>query len=263
MSEALKLWEEWFERDGDPWVKLEVITYCYFCLRFEPDHADDCIYLRAKKLVTKPKQYIVLGMHRSGTSLVAHLLKEMGVFMGDEFLEPDESNLLGYWEDVDFLALNKQILASLDGNWQTPFSRKEILVAQLDFEERIQAMIGIRNHKHLVWGWKDPRTTMLVWLYHEYLSDPHYIIVRREPTEIIDSLIRVHGGDVEYWDMLQTNYWQHVRDFISNTPDVKYIQVSYNNLMCDGMSRLIVRELASFVGNENLDIAPCMELIKC
>jgi hypothetical protein len=48
---ALRLWIEWFEKDGDPANKSGDI-YCFFCgsqVADEP-HAGDCIYIRAKKL---------------------------------------------------------------------------------------------------------------------------------------------------------------------------------------------------------------------
>lgn len=259
MNKALKLWEEWFKfSDNDPWFDVEGTVYCFFCVNSYPDHEDDCIYERAERLVIKPKQFIVLGMHRSGTSLVAHLLKEMGVFMGYEFLEPDEGNPLGYWEDVDFLALNKQILVALDGTWRTLFSRHDILVAKAEFEKRIQAIVDIRDHNHMIWGWKDPRTSLLVWLYHEHLSNPHYIVVQRGYHDVISSLERIHGQD-EKWRVLRANYWQHVRDFLSSTPNVKFHKVRYEHLCDPGKTKLTLRELANFIGQPEMEI----DVIRC
>ena len=40
---------------------------------------------------------VVLGMHRSGTSLCAHILSAMGIDMADEIREHD-SNARGHWE---------------------------------------------------------------------------------------------------------------------------------------------------------------------
>lgn len=262
MSEALKLWEEWFDGDGIPWIYSDYDRFCYFCADSHPNHEPGCIYLRAKKLIAKPRQYVVLGMHRSGTSLVANLLQEMGVFMGNEFLEPDESNVNGYWEDVDFLALNKYLLHDLEGDWKTQFSRKEILIADLYHSDRIEGLISKRNAEYKRWGWKDPRTSMLVWIYHEYLNDPHYVIVRRETDAIVQSLERVHGAN-ENWKGLADHYWQHIRDFISSIPDVKYVQIRYEHLLDPGMRPIIVRELSSFIGKPNGDIDPYLELIKC
>ncbi|HEA80895.1 MAG TPA: sulfotransferase family protein, partial [Maribacter sp.] len=35
---------------------------------------------------------VVLGMHRSGTSLVAKILHTIGISMGQEFLDADDAN---------------------------------------------------------------------------------------------------------------------------------------------------------------------------
>ena len=48
-------------------------------------------------------QVIVLGMHRSGTSLIASILHLSGISMGKEFLRPDNGNPGGYFEDLEFL----------------------------------------------------------------------------------------------------------------------------------------------------------------
>ena len=56
---------------------------------------------------------VVLGMHRSGTSLVTRLLVEMGVYMGPRL---DVRN----WEDADFQKTNQTILDMAGGNWGKP-----------------------------------------------------------------------------------------------------------------------------------------------
>lgn len=56
-QEALKLWIEWFERNGNPFASGNDLIYCLFCdgesqhesSKFE--HEEDCIYIRAKKLI--------------------------------------------------------------------------------------------------------------------------------------------------------------------------------------------------------------------
>src|SRR5689334_14926006 len=53
---------------------------------------------------------IVTGMHRSGTSLTASLLSAAGVNMGGNLLPADAHNPDGYFEDVEFLELNRTIL---------------------------------------------------------------------------------------------------------------------------------------------------------
>lgn len=53
---------------------------------------------------------IVAGMHRSGTSLVASMISSLGIDLGEHQLTADRNNRRGYFEDVDFLALNRRML---------------------------------------------------------------------------------------------------------------------------------------------------------
>src|SRR5215472_16049027 len=55
---------------------------------------------------------ILTGMHRSGTSLVASLLCALSVDMGQELLPADSNNVRGYFEDLEFLQLQRRILSA-------------------------------------------------------------------------------------------------------------------------------------------------------
>ena len=55
---------------------------------------------------------VVAGMHRSGTSLVASVLSMLGVSLGSTLLGADRNNPKGYFEDTDFLRLNREMLAA-------------------------------------------------------------------------------------------------------------------------------------------------------
>lgn len=49
---ALDLWKEWFEQDGDPWTQDSYDrTWCFFCTSQEPQHDEDCIFVRARALL--------------------------------------------------------------------------------------------------------------------------------------------------------------------------------------------------------------------
>jgi len=55
---------------------------------------------------------ILLGMHRSGTSLIARLLDELGLFQGSELQEDHES--------VHFLDVNDLLLKRIGASWDNP-----------------------------------------------------------------------------------------------------------------------------------------------
>ena len=56
----------------------------------------------------KKEIIIVLGMHRSGTSLIAGVLHEMGVNMGSNLMKADEYNPKGYFEDIEIYKFNSR-----------------------------------------------------------------------------------------------------------------------------------------------------------
>jgi hypothetical protein len=56
----------------------------------------------------------VAGMHRSGTSMVARILAECGVYLGEpnELLPPAADNVAGHVEHREFVQLSDEVLAN-------------------------------------------------------------------------------------------------------------------------------------------------------
>ena len=54
------------------------------------------------------KLFVILGMHRSGTSVVSRGLKVLGVDLGNRLIVPDKFNPKGYWEDLDINQFNDE-----------------------------------------------------------------------------------------------------------------------------------------------------------
>ena len=56
----------------------------------------------------------ILGMHRSGTSMLASILSVLGVKLGPHLLPPNLDNPLGFFEDRFFLQTNIALLKFLN-----------------------------------------------------------------------------------------------------------------------------------------------------
>jgi len=106
------------------------------------------------------KTVVVLGMHRSGTSMIASFLNKLGVSMGKVMLGKTPSNPLGHFEDKDFYDLNRKILKFAGGNWRNPPKEENILAQKDKFNKEIVDLIFIKN-KEKYWGWKDPKLALL------------------------------------------------------------------------------------------------------
>ena len=167
---------------------------------------------------------VVAGMHRSGTSLVASVLSALGVDMGGRLLPADANNPRGYFEDEAFLALNRRMLdaATLPGDgghrdWGWTESESLDRGAFERFVEAARELVAERAGAVGRWGWKDPRTMLLLDFWHGLLPDPFYVLVYRFPWEVADSLQRL-GADVflrhpEYAYRIWAFYNRHLTDF--------------------------------------------------
>ena len=65
------------------------------------------------------KVILVLGMHRSATSLTTNILTELGLYAGskDELLEADSDNKKGYFERKDVIGLSDKMLVENGMTW--------------------------------------------------------------------------------------------------------------------------------------------------
>src|SRR5215468_10867338 len=71
---------------------------------------------------------VVLGVHRSGTSLCAHILSAMGIDMADE-ISAHESNARGHWERWEIVEFHDRILAQFNRAYFGPFHDFSLPVA--------------------------------------------------------------------------------------------------------------------------------------
>lgn len=135
------------------------------------------------------KQIIVLGMHRSGTSMIAGVLHHLGVMMGEDLVIGSTTEQpAGYFEDREFMHLNESILTQAGGGWMHPPGPRSI-ESVTAYNDKIQELIERRNSQHQVWGWKDPRTVLTLPCYLPYLSSPRLVVVRRQAKSVIQSLV--------------------------------------------------------------------------
>lgn len=143
---------------------------------------------------------LVLGMHRSGTSLLTRMLDDLGLFLGRHRERNDEALL--------FLRLNEWILHQYGGRWDTP----EVL-RHLDADPELlrlaerylrDALSSLQAASYLgpgrflrhgtplrlerPWGWKDPRTTVTLPVWLRIVPDARVVHLRRHGVDVAQSL---------------------------------------------------------------------------
>ncbi|MDD5109696.1 MAG: sulfotransferase [Patescibacteria group bacterium] len=195
------------------------------------------------------KTVVVLGMHRSGTSLVAGILSRMEVDMGKKLLPKDRFNLRGYYEDTEFLRLNQKILKHCNGDWDNP-PQPETIRACTAFTSEIQSLI---QNRHGRWGWKDPRTALTLELFLPYLADLQVVVCWRNPYDIAKSLQERDGFDFQRALRLTYTYYQRILEFLDAHPNLPRLMVSFERVRQDPLAQ--AKELATFLRMELTDAA--------
>lgn len=144
---------------------------------------------------------ILIGMHRSGTSMVSRLLESAGLFMG---INKDKNNEAQY-----FVRLNEWILFQAGASWDNPFEFpsfcKHDHASTLITDFLLQAInrpitlrfLGWKFFKQwnlaeldFPWGWKDPRTTLTLPLWLQVFPQAKVIHVYRHGVDVAYSLLQ-------------------------------------------------------------------------
>lgn len=140
----------------------------------------------------------VLGMHRSGTSLIAGALHRLGVNLGppQRLLAAHESNETGHWEHRKLVKVSDKVLHRLGGSWDRPpdfGARWHEKPGIVELEERARAAIERDFATAEVWGWKDPRTCVTLPFWRRVVPEPRYVVCLRDPAEVSASLTKRDG----------------------------------------------------------------------
>lgn len=178
---------------------------------------------------------IILGMHRSGTSLTVRLLKDLGVHMGS-YLSRDA-------EAVHFQKINRTFYRAAGSNWgevepllramdSEKFvgaqTRKAISVlfpgpAVRIFNSGISDFFGDSAWEQLSrgdamwWGWKDPRTTLTFPIWLNIFPQGRYLNILRNG---IDVAISIHRRSLKQ----SRKWWKRAFpiDYVPKTLDFDY-----------------------------------------
>jgi len=203
------------------------------------------------------KSVIILGMHRSGTSMIGGVLTCLGVDLGEDSPGKQTSNPLGHFEDREFLELNRKIIKAAGGTWDNPPGSPQILNTLEKFADEIAELVRIKvdQHPHALWGWKDPRTSLTVGLYIPYLKNPYILICQREPDQIAESLWKRNQFERKTSLDLTEIYQRRIDDFLEANPLIPSMKLPYGEVV--QKPRQWISEIAEF-----LDLTPSRDQIE-
>lgn len=177
------------------------------------------------------KVVIVVGMHRSGTSLLSLFLSEMGVCMGDDMLPSSNTNPTGHHEDLFFLKKHSEILNKLDSDWDSPPEKSKLSNEWHKHIDAISDEINSRKNNKKVWGWKDPRTSLFLDNYIKLLGNPLIIYCKRTSSEVEDSIYARDKINKEHSRLLKKHYDSEVKKSLENYPESHVLEIDFKEII--------------------------------
>jgi hypothetical protein len=143
---------------------------------------------------------IIIGMHRSGTSLLSRIVESLGIHQG---VKKDRNN-----ESVVFGALNDWLLRTngARSDFPAPFdyqlSDQPTRALIKDYLQRVLRgpyaiqYLGLQNYLRyrgitgildIPWGWKDPRNTITLPIWLEQFPSAKVLYIERHGVDVADS----------------------------------------------------------------------------
>jgi len=143
---------------------------------------------------------IILGMSRSGTTLLATLLQQLGLFIGANFAEDLEASY--------FHGVNRTILKRVHGYWDNPAPMKYFLLNSAAVQDTVDCMerdllswrfssyLGVAGYLRYrtalcvrqPWRWKDPQNVFTLPLWLRLFPRAKIVYIVRNGVDVAQSL---------------------------------------------------------------------------
>lgn len=126
--------------------------------------------------------YVVLGMHKSGTTLVSQLLHHSGINMGSDLANGVSYDGGNQYERAATRRLNEAILQARQVR-SIDVHMPEAPRLSAEQQACMREIITTCSQQHKHWGFKDPRTCLVYPLWAAELPAHRLIVVYRHPGE--------------------------------------------------------------------------------
>lgn len=165
----------------------------------------------------------ITGMHCSGTSATARILNLLGVDLGPpEVGSPARrANTRGLWEHPQLTRIGERALRTLGGSWDAPPTLRDGWYESPELDVHGAAALRIAESafgRSRLWGWKDPRSSLLLPFWERLLGPLHVVICVRSPNDVASSLQRRDGMDRDRALALWARYTRALESVIGPRP---------------------------------------------
>src|ERR1700730_4783408 len=223
---------------------------------------------------------MVLGMHRSGTSLCAHVLSALGLDMTDNMAAPGweaprPENPKGHWERWEIVEFHDRILnlfnrslwprvagglpsVSLAHDFSLPvawWADPRVAELRREISVFLQQRMGAGY-----FGFKDPRTVRLMPMWHQIMSElklaPRIVYCLRNPAQVARSL---HGRDGFNIEMGEYRWLTYNIDFFRYTKASEFCTIEYESWFEDPHANLAkLRGFLNIPDEPEFDLDPAI-----
>lgn len=181
--------------------------------------------------------YLVLGMHRSGTSAITQLLALAGASLPQNVMPGDAHNAKGYFEPWKIALFDDERLRAAGSAWDDPFAfpfRPLPAAQERTWKSRAASVFAEEYGAAVCPLIKDPRVTVLLPLWREVLSKAglaaRCVIPVRRPLAVAGSLRRRDGFTDEKSVLVWVSYMLAAEAY---TRDLPRAFVNYDALLAD------------------------------
>jgi glycogenin glucosyltransferase len=188
------------------------------------------VHVAAEASSASPSQLLVLGMHHSGTSVVANLTMMMGLYGGthDEMLL-HPTNPLKFWERHDVVDIDERRLAAGASTTSERYEIPDWVAYGFDKTKAVQKIdesTEARNvvkqlNAHRPWVTKDPRMCLVADEWMKLLDAPLCVIAHRQPLSIANSMmIYSHNVSFAEWASVYEAYYTNALRACKGVPTI-------------------------------------------
>jgi len=141
----------------------------------------------------KMKTVVILSLPRSGSSLLAGILHNLGIWMGKEedLKKGKHLNKYGCYENqsIEALILNILFYAKRLIDYSKRLENDELIKKAID-KYKLKIKKTIKENEKKLWGFKSPSAIYVIPYFHHFLKNPYYICLFRDVRSIAKSIGR-------------------------------------------------------------------------
>lgn len=205
---------------------------------------------------------ILIGMHRSGTSLMSRVLDGAGIHMGGDVSEENH-------ESKFFMLSNEVLMSMVGATWDQPRAIVDFLADEAtDGDSQVIDTLAHATDNWLTsrsaqpywkghaetgqrFGWKDPRTSLTWPVWHRRFPNAVWVVVQRDEADVVASLTkRTHQKhDDGLWfswrtldsarcSELHEEYLESIARLRATVPVSAIFSIRYEELVADPVAAL-------------------------